>query len=247
MTDKIPSLSAAYVRIRGILLSVYKSVKRPSYEGVLSLPSLQALDVSCVRRDRLLFSNLNVSLGAGDLVYLSGPNGAGKTSLLRIMVGLIEPSEGEIRFDNESIQIQLQRRKLNQALVYIGHKSAISAHASAVENSRYWCEHQGLNVSEREIYRVLTILGLVGLEDVPCTQLSAGQNRRVALARLWFKQQAKFWVLDEPFTALDVKGIKLIEQKIEQFLQSGGAVLMTSHQPLQHISQWQDLALEYQI
>lgn len=213
----------------------------------MSLPSIRAIDLSCVRRDRLLFSNVNVSLSAGDLIYLSGPNGAGKTSLLRILVGFIAPSSGRVCYDDKSTDLESVRRKLNNELVYIGHKSAITPHATAVENSRFWCEQQGIQISEQHIYKVLMTLGLVGLEDVPCAQLSAGQNRRVALARLWFKAEAKFWILDEPFTALDVKGIQLIEQSIEMFLRKGGAVLLTSHQPLQYITEWQDLILEYQI
>ena len=211
------------------------------------MPSLQAVDVSCVRRDRLLFSNVNVSLNAGDLIYLSGPNGAGKTSLLRILVGFVMPSSGDVTFNQRSTQETSTQRELNQSLIYIGHKSAVNPHASAIENSQFWCEQQGIEVNQNLIFKVLTKLGLVGLEDIPCGQLSAGQNRRVALARLWFKTSAKIWVLDEPFTALDVSGIRLIEEKISSFLSSGGSVLMTSHQPLTHITQWQDLRLEYLI
>ena len=211
------------------------------------MPSLQAVDVSCVRRDRLLFSNINVSLSAGDLIYLSGPNGAGKTSLLRLLVGFVEPSSGTVTFEQASIQDQSVQRALNKALVYIGHKSAVNPYASAIENSQFWCEQQGIEISLSTIMNILTKLGLVGLEDIPCGQLSAGQNRRVALARLWFKTGAKFWILDEPFTALDVDGIKLVEEKISHFLSSGGAVLMTSHQVLSHITDWQELNLEYQI
>ena len=90
-------------------------------------------------------------------------------------------------------------------------------------------------------------LGLVGLEDLPCGQLSAGQNRRVALARLWFKCDAKIWILDEPFTALDVDGIALIEQTIEAFLKRGGSVLMTSHQTLSYLTEWHSVELEYRL
>ena len=213
----------------------------------MSLPSIQATGLSCVRRDRLLFSNVNITLSAGDLIYLSGPNGAGKTSLLRMLVGFVQPSSGVICFNGESTEIDSARRAMNTELVYVGHKSAITPYATALENSRFWCDQQGLDVTQQRIYEVLMTLGLVGLEDIPCAQLSAGQNRRVALARLWFKVKAKFWILDEPFTALDVTGISLIEKKIEMFLQQGGSVLLTSHQPLQYLTKWRDLILEYQI
>lgn len=208
---------------------------------------LQAVDVSCVRRDRVLFEDLSVTLNPGDLIYLTGQNGAGKTSLLRMLIGFVEPASGSILWNDVSLDDTDARRDMNAHLVYIGHKSGIDAQASAIENSRFWCEQQGLSVSDATIYETLGLLGLVGLEDIPCAQLSAGQNRRVALARLWFKTEATVWILDEPFTALDVQGIELLETYIQAFVSRGGSVLMTSHQALSHITHWRSLALEYRI
>ena len=211
------------------------------------MQSLQAVNVACVRRDRVLFEDLSVELSPGRLVYLTGQNGAGKTSLLRILVGFVAPAAGEVRYRGESIANSVARRALNKDLIYVGHKSALDPHASAVENSRFWCAQQGISVSDDEIYATMSKLGLVGLEDLPCGQLSAGQNRRVALARLWFKCDAKIWILDEPFTALDVDGIALIEQTIEAFLKRGGSVLMTSHQTLSYLTEWHSVELEYRL
>ena len=211
------------------------------------MQSLQAVNVSCVRRDRVLFDNLCVEMSPGTLIYLTGQNGAGKTSLLRILVGFVLPASGEVRYNGLDINDSQARRALNRDLVYVGHKSALDPHASAVENSRFWCAQQGIDVSDDAIYSTLTQLGLVGLEELPCGQLSAGQNRRVALARLWFKDNAKIWILDEPFTALDVAGIALVERTIESFLRKGGSVLMTSHQALSHLQEWHSVELEYRL
>ena len=100
---------------------------------------------------------------------------------------------------------------------------------------------------EGEIYRVLGVLGLVGLEDIPVNNLSAGQQRRVALARFWLKTSAEVWILDEPFTALDVQGIGLLNERIVAHLEQGGCVVMTSHQALEVNYPTQELVLEYRI
>lgn len=209
--------------------------------------SLEAVNLTCVRRDRVLFEELSFTLNKGELIYLRGENGAGKTSLLRILVGFVEPAAGQIKYAGGAIAGSSVRRQYNAELVYVGHKSAVDPHASAFENSRFWCAQHGLSITADKVYSVLATLGLVGLEDVPCGQLSAGQNRRVALARLWFKTSAKVWVLDEPFTALDVKGIELLEHHIHAFLTGGGSVVLTSHQPLSHLTDWRSLELEYRI
>ncbi|MDM7861956.1 cytochrome c biogenesis heme-transporting ATPase CcmA [Alteromonas sp. ASW11-36] len=209
--------------------------------------SLEAVNLSCVRRDRVLFEQQSFTLNAGELTYLLGENGAGKTSLLRILIGFVEPAAGQVLYGGSAITHSDVRRKFNAELIYIGHKSAVDPHASAFENSRFWCAQHGVSVTQELIYSVLATLGLVGLEDIPCGQLSAGQNRRVALARLWFKATAKVWVLDEPFTALDVKGIELLERHIEAFLARGGSVILTSHQPLSHLTGWRPLELEYRL
>lgn len=195
----------------------------------------------------MLFDNLCVEMSPGKLIYLTGQNGAGKTSLLRILVGFVLPASGEVRYNGLDINDSHARRVLNRDLVYVGHKSALDPHASAIENSRFWCAQQGIDVSDDAIYSTLAQLGLVGLEELPCGQLSAGQNRRVALARLWFKDDAKIWILDEPFTALDVAGIALVERTIDSFLRKGGSVLMTSHQALSHLQEWHSVELEYRL
>lgn len=206
---------------------------------------LSAHNLSCVKRDRVLFENLELSVDAGELLYIKGPNGAGKTSLLRILVGLSESAWGEVLFAGQPLS--QVREKYHSQLVYFGHKLGLNQNLSAVENLHYWCMQQGQELSKLQSYQLLESLGLVGLEELPVSNLSAGQQRRVALARLWLKPQALLWVLDEPFTALDVQGIQLLKDRITTHLQAKGAVIMTSHQSLELDYATSELVLEYRI
>lgn len=186
---------------------------------------LDANNITCCKSDRVLFQHLDLSLDVGDILHLQGPNGAGKTSLLRILVGLSQPQDGQVTFDGLPIT---QSDDFARQLIYIGHKPALNPALTAIENLTHWARMHGVNV-QQDIWQVLSNLGLAGLEDIPVSQLSAGQQRRVALARLWIKP-AKLWVLDEPFTALDVSAIKLLQHKMQQHAEQGGAVILTSHQ-----------------
>jgi heme exporter protein A len=206
---------------------------------------LSAHNLSLVKNDRLLFDKVNFSLDAHGLLYVKGPNGAGKTSLLRALIGLHEIEQGEVHFLQENtLDCKTQ---FHQSLVYFGHKLGLNLRLSATENLDFWCKQQEQTCPIDTIYRVLTQLNLVGLEDIPVAHLSAGQQRRVALARFWLKDSASLWVLDEPFTALDSNGIDLLTEKILSFLSSGGAVVMTSHQELLFNYPKQELVLEYRI
>jgi len=209
------------------------------------LALLSGQNLACVKQDRILFENINFSIDSSELLYVRGQNGAGKTSLLRILVGLADPAEGTIEYKQQNIQ---QANELYcQDLVYFGHKLGLSLNLNAIENLRFWCQLNQVTTSESELYELLANLGLVGLEDVMVSQLSAGQQRRVALARLWLKASAKLWILDEPFTALDVQGIALLRNKMIQHLSEGGAIIITSHQTLDVDYPTSELVLEYRI
>lgn len=190
------------------------------------MSGLVASELSCIKRDRVLFEGLSFSLQSGQLVYLRGPNGAGKTSLLRILCGLSQPESGTITWHAKSLGQDWYRD-----LIYVGHKAGVNGAMTAIENLTYWCRQHDVSVSTAALYDVLAELGLLGMEDVPCRTLSAGQQRRVALSRLWLKP-AQVWILDEPFTALDVKGVAQLEDKMKTHVEAGGAVLTTSHQAL---------------
>lgn len=206
---------------------------------------LSVTNLSVVRRDRLLFENLHFAVEQGALLYVKGQNGAGKTSLLRVLAGLVAADVGEVCFEQQNIHHC--RESYHQNLVYFGHKLGINQTLSAVENLQYWCKQHQVVMSVESILSTLVQLNLVGLEDIPVANLSAGQQRRVALARLWFKEDAKLWILDEPFTALDTQGIDLLSKQITTFLCGGGAVVMTSHQALRVDYPTDELTLEYRI
>lgn len=193
----------------------------------------------------MLFTELSFTLLPGQLIYLRGPNGAGKTSLLRILTGLSAPETGDLTLNDEPLE--RVRDRFNQQLIYIGHKAGVNGALTAMENLRFWCAQHATPFLANEAYGVLELLGLVGLEDVPVRLLSAGQQRRVALSRLWLKK-ATYWILDEPFTALDTDGIELLEMRMCQHVASGGAIITTSHQPLSlNAGPFDELQLEYRL
>ncbi|MBH0025671.1 MULTISPECIES: cytochrome c biogenesis heme-transporting ATPase CcmA [unclassified Pseudoalteromonas] len=203
---------------------------------------LHIKSVTCIKQDRCLFADLNFSLNSGQIMQLAGPNGAGKTSLLRIIAGFSVPDEGAVLFQEQPISKYYE--EYARELLFIGHKTGVNTQLSAVENVRHWLQINGY-INEPDLYPILAQLGLVGLEDVPVRMLSAGQQRRVALVRLWLSD-AKLWVLDEPFTALDKSGVAFLQQRFTEHLQSGGAILLTTHQDLTtHFSNLQTVTLEY--
>ena len=209
------------------------------------LTVLSAHDLSVSKRDRLLFDKVNFTVDQGELLYIRGPNGAGKTSLLRVLTGLVEADEGQVQFLGEDIK-QIRDSYYSQ-LIYFGHNLGINTSLSGVENLKFWCELHQIDVAEQEIYRVLASLSLIGLEDLPVGNLSAGQQRRVALARFWLKSSAVLWILDEPFTAIDAEGIALLRERLLQHLAQQGSVIMTSHQLLDIDYPTKELVLEYRI
>ena len=190
---------------------------------------LEACGLTCSKRDRTLFEGLSLVVNAGELLYLRGPNGAGKTSLLRILTGLSAPESGAVSYNG--MDIAEDKTDYYRDLFYLGHKSGTNGSLSALDNLSFWLAQHSTSVQENVLYDVLAKVGLVGLEDVPVRYLSAGQQRRVALSRLWLKP-AKVWVLDEPFTALDVKGVHLLETSMKEHVSRGGLIITTSHQPL---------------
>ncbi|GGF74740.1 cytochrome c biogenesis heme-transporting ATPase CcmA [Alteromonas lipolytica] len=209
------------------------------------MAGLAADNLTCIKRDRVLFTDLSFALLPGRLIYLRGPNGAGKTSLLRILTGLSAPDAGELSLDGQPLE--RQRDTFNQQLIYVGHKAGLNGALTAMENLRFWCAQHGAEFVPADTYRVLALLGLVGLEEVPVRMLSAGQQRRVALSRLWLKK-ATYWILDEPFTALDTDGIALLEKHMRQHVAQNGAIITTSHQPLSDLAgPMEELVLEYRL
>ncbi|KZN39450.1 hypothetical protein N480_01050 [Pseudoalteromonas luteoviolacea S2607] len=204
---------------------------------------LEIKALTCIKQDRCLFESLNFSLLPGQIMQVEGPNGAGKTSLLRIISGFSRPDEGNVLFNNQNITDDYDT--FAESLLFIGHKTGVNLQLNAFENVQHWLGVHGYLCDKDEIYRLLGKLGLVGLEDVPVRTLSAGQQRRVALVRLWLNQ-AKLWILDEPFTALDKRGVAMLQSRFQEHLDDGGSILLTTHQDLtSSFDSLQTLVLEY--
>ena len=191
---------------------------------------LETVDLACERDWRLLFEHLNISVQPKDMLQVSGPNGSGKTSLLRLMAGLMQPTAGEVRI--QGVNIQQQRHVLAENLLWLGHAAGIKGLLTPEENLKWLSAlHRGATLEQ--IWQALAAVGLAGFEDVPCHTLSAGQQRRVGLARLYLDAPL-LWILDEPFTALDQQAVAQLEQHLAQHCVNGGMVILTTHHILQH-------------
>jgi heme exporter protein A len=189
--------------------------------------SLNAHDLTAVRGERLLFKQLSFVLTGGTVLYLQGANGTGKTTLLRMLCGLSKPYAGNINWCGENIDSLAE--EYHQHVLYIGHLPGIKEDLTALENLQFSLALSGTPFHLPQAAETLRMLGLARGLNFPTRMLSQGQKRRVALARLWL-QDLPLWVLDEPFTALDVVATELLKQKIENFAKAGGMVIMTTHQ-----------------
>ena len=190
---------------------------------------LEADNLECVRGERRLFAGLSFRLEAGELLYLQGKNGAGKTSLLRMLIGLLPPEAGEIRWQGAAIRTLADEYRAN--LCYLGHLNAIKEELTPLENLLAAARLAAEDLGEDEAIDALEQVGLAGREDLHCKYLSQGQKRRVALARL-VGEKRPLWILDEPFVALDVAAVDWLAGIISGHLQRGGLAVMTTHQPV---------------
>ena len=188
---------------------------------------LQAQDLACVRGERKLFSNLSFSLSSGDCLHVRGENGVGKTSLLRLLTGLSKPEAGQVLWNQGSIS--KNANQYHRELLFLGHRDALKEELSALENLQIYAELDGIELPIEKALAALWRFGLRGRENLPVNYLSAGQKRRVLMARM-LTRQAKLWILDEPFNALDINAVAQLEQLMAEHLASGGLLVLTSHQ-----------------
>jgi heme exporter protein A len=183
--------------------------------------------LSCRRGEALIFEAVDFALEPGDALWLSGPNGSGKSSLLRLMAGLLPAVSGSIAWDGAPIAKDRDAHRARQR--YLGHLDAVKTHLSVAENLGFWAAYW--EIAAAAVAPALARLGITHLAQAPARQLSAGQRRRLALARLALTT-APLWLLDEPSAALDTDGIERLAGLIAEARAAGGIVVFSSHDRL---------------
>ena len=194
---------------------------------------LAATGLCCIRDDRVLFDRLSFKLLSGQVLLLEGKNGSGKTSLLRLLCGFREPDEGEIFWCGEPVN----ESQFLSRMAYVGHMDGVKKELTVCENLR-----MSLALSQPGRYSIAEALDEVHLnayDYVPVQSLSAGQKRRLSLARLLITDN-DLWILDEPFTSLDKQGIAIIEKLMSEHVRRGGMIVLTSH----HDVAWHDAEIK---
>lgn len=184
--------------------------------------TLSCENLTALRGERLIFEGVGFCLPPGGFLLLKGANGSGKTSLLRTLAGLMHPETGQVRWKDQPIT---RSPEFASELVYLGHKNGLKLECTVFENLAFWA--RALE-TELMLPAALQFYGLAGMEDIPCHRLSAGWQRRVALARLLLSR-GDLWLLDEPTNFLDQEGIALTGSLIETRVKHGGIVIVASH------------------
>ncbi len=183
--------------------------------------------VTCVRGERTVFVDLGFSIEAGGAIVLRGPNGSGKSSLLRVMAGLLRPVGGTLRWNGEDVADDPEAHR--ERLHFVGHGDAVKPVLTAAENLAFWA---GLRDAPLDTMAALARFGLDHLAETPGRFLSAGQRRRLTLARL-AASPAELWLLDEPTVALDRESVEALEAAIADHLQGGGMLAVATHAPIE--------------
>ncbi|MBD9369103.1 heme ABC exporter ATP-binding protein CcmA [Xanthomonas sp. XNM01] len=186
-------------------------------------PLLAAHGLAFSRNETPVFGPLDFAVDAGEALLVQGGNGSGKTTLLRVLAGLLQADSGIIAIEGRPAAPALRA----QAIAYLGHLHAQKGDLSVLENLDFLCGLHGQRANQRQ-EDALAIVGLSGYEDALARQLSAGQKKRLSLARMWLSP-APLWLLDEPYANLDLEGINLVNRMVTAHLREGGATLLTTH------------------
>ena len=199
--------------------------------------ALLALDELTVQRGEIpLCEGVSLKLSAGSICHLIGANGTGKTTLLMQLAGLLPVLTGETYYQG-TVRLPIQP-------LYVSHQLGIHPNLTVAQNLTFLLNLYGITPSAADIDDALTWVGLQGFETISSSHLSAGQTRRITLARLYLltPEVTPLWLLDEPFTALDVDMVARMEDRLRDFAHEGGAILMTSHQAVGVANQVLDLS-----
>jgi heme exporter protein A len=189
-----------------------------------ALMKLIAEGLTSIRGDRTLFAGLAFTIGGGEALLLLGPNGSGKTTLIRTVAGLLAPAAGTIRIEGGDAE-----RSVGEQCHYVGHLNAVKSSLTVEENAKFWCRFLGGR--EDRVEEALAAFGLAALRDIPSAYLSAGQKRRLGLARVLLAERP-IWLLDEPTVSLDSAAQDMLAAAATAHLAAGGLVIAATHAPL---------------
>jgi heme exporter protein A len=181
-------------------------------------------DLTCVRGGRQVFSGVGFTVGAGEALLVTGPNGAGKSSLLRLVAGLLRPQQGRLKLEGGDLELTIAEQAH-----YLGHQDALKPSLSARENLGFWTALLGGEAARSD--HALAAVGLDELAHLPAIYLSAGQRRRLAIARL-IAVERPIWLLDEPTSVLDAAAQAMLADLIRAHVAASGLVLVASHGPI---------------
>ena len=187
------------------------------------MATFSGTDISCIRGGRLVFEGLTFELQTGEAMLLTGPNGSGKSTLLRLMAGLIAPTLGSLFWDGEPISDEPAEHRAR--LHYLAHAEAIKPALTVSEDLAFW---QALSGSQKPVSAAIEAMGLQDRVGIPCRYLSAGQRRRLALARL-LVSETDLWLLDEPSVGLDTASVSRLREAIAAHRMGGGMVVAATH------------------
>lgn len=186
-------------------------------------PLLSARALRFSRNELPVFGPLDFEVAEGEALLVQGDNGAGKTTLLKVLAGLLRADDGDLHLRGHPADAGRRARLIG----YLGHLPGQKADLSALENLRFLCglhgSRPGISLEE-----AMAIVGLAGCEDALARQMSAGQRKRLSLARLWLSP-APLWLMDEPYANLDLEGIELVNRMVQAHLREGGGAMVTTH------------------
>lgn len=191
---------------------------------------LTAENLSVKRGEDFIFMNISLMLTDGEAMLLTGRNGSGKSTLLRVLAGLLHPETGTVKIAGEGVETGTRAA---EACHYLGHRNAMKTELTVSENLRFWKDFLGdfTGGSSVDVEEAAEAVGLSGITHLPFGYLSAGQQRRFAMAKLLVAWRP-IWILDEPTAALDASADKMFTGLVEAHLQKGGMVIAATHQPL---------------